>query len=546
MTTAEPSNSSSSAGPSTSSNSSLFNSDEARFMSDSFCSAESFDPFTVGAPGFKVPNVLPANIGGIGSAPGENGGEGNNASLAGISNVAAFGNDHEARSTAGRGGYGQDRAWQLQQLEALQAERHKFLASNNHQSQNTPQSQFSHRHSLAGPSSLPDTSTIGQSLYRDGPNDWTAFMSNAQQQNNGAVQDGMSGQISNNVRHPITSQSGDLSVLGAHFPSSHQFPGGNNLDHSQNSRPVSYPYFAQQPQLAPQFMPHQNWNGMPTQEIRHSSGVDSGKGRKSGGGGQKGKMTQSQSTHSDLDSTYSFTPAPRPPLPILDVEKVAQANVIPQDLQEAFFSPSIKRLQPHLKELREEQMKRKAQGLSANIRKDRKDAKQVIGGKGGGGTSADDDEDADEGVNGSSGKKKQSHVLLTEAEKKANHIASEQKRRANIRKGYELLCSLVPSLRESMDQDGEGEEEEDDEEEDEDEEAEDGETKRGKKRKPGDGNTTGNAENKSGARSEAMILMKVVNHIHGKIDEHNALVIKKQELQKELAKRYGAEPSCFY
>lgn len=56
--------------PSTSSSSSLFSADEARFMQDSFSSADSFDPFTIGAPGFKVPNVLPPNLGGIGSAPG--------------------------------------------------------------------------------------------------------------------------------------------------------------------------------------------------------------------------------------------------------------------------------------------------------------------------------------------------------------------------------------------------------------------------------------------------------------------------------------------
>lgn len=36
--------------------------------------------------------------------------------------------------------------------------------------------------------------------------------------------------------------------------------------------------------------------------------------------------------------------------------------------------------------------------------------------------------------------------LLTEAEKKANHIASEQKRRANIRKGYDMLSAMLPTL----------------------------------------------------------------------------------------------------
>ncbi|KAJ2116067.1 Transcription factor, partial [Coemansia sp. RSA 921] len=36
--------------------------------------------------------------------------------------------------------------------------------------------------------------------------------------------------------------------------------------------------------------------------------------------------------------------------------------------------------------------------------------------------------------------------LLTEPEKKANHIASEQKRRMNIRVGYDQLIQIVPTL----------------------------------------------------------------------------------------------------
>lgn len=40
--------------------------------------------------------------------------------------------------------------------------------------------------------------------------------------------------------------------------------------------------------------------------------------------------------------------------------------------------------------------------------------------------------------------------LLSPSQKKANHIQSEQKRRANIRRGYEALCEVVPSLREAL------------------------------------------------------------------------------------------------
>ncbi|KAG0006823.1 hypothetical protein BGZ65_003167 [Modicella reniformis] len=44
--------------------------------------------------------------------------------------------------------------------------------------------------------------------------------------------------------------------------------------------------------------------------------------------------------------------------------------------------------------------------------------------------------------------KKAPHELLTESEKKANHIASEQKRRQNIRIGFDSLVEIVPTLSE--------------------------------------------------------------------------------------------------
>lgn len=40
-------------------------------------------------------------------------------------------------------------------------------------------------------------------------------------------------------------------------------------------------------------------------------------------------------------------------------------------------------------------------------------------------------------------------ALLSPSQKKANHIQSEQKRRANIRRGYDALCDMVPALREA-------------------------------------------------------------------------------------------------
>jgi len=40
--------------------------------------------------------------------------------------------------------------------------------------------------------------------------------------------------------------------------------------------------------------------------------------------------------------------------------------------------------------------------------------------------------------------------LLSASQKRANHIQSEQKRRANIRRGYEALCEAVPTLKEAI------------------------------------------------------------------------------------------------
>lgn len=40
--------------------------------------------------------------------------------------------------------------------------------------------------------------------------------------------------------------------------------------------------------------------------------------------------------------------------------------------------------------------------------------------------------------------------LLTQEEKKRNHIASEQKRRRNIKHGFDILSTLVPEIQESQ------------------------------------------------------------------------------------------------
>ncbi|KAF9930922.1 hypothetical protein BGZ67_005562 [Mortierella alpina] len=84
-----------------------------------------------------------------------------------------------------------------------------------------------------------------------------------------------------------------------------------------------------------------------------------------------------------------------------------------------------------------------------------------------------------------SGSKKPHHELLTEAEKKANHIASEQKRRQNIRVGFDSLVEIVPTLSDCH-------------------------------------------------RSEAVILQKSVEYIHRLMNQKNELKSRVRDLQAHL------------
>ena len=101
----------------------------------------------------------------------------------------------------------------------------------------------------------------------------------------------------------------------------------------------------------------------------------------------------------------------------------------------------------------------------------------------------------------------QKQTLLSPSQKKANHIQSEQKRRANIRRGYDALCETVPALREAI------------REEDEKEagarvntsagldgrNGSVGKSKRGKKK---DGDNVDKADGRAGPRSENVVLSK--------------------------------------
>jgi len=118
--------------------------------------------------------------------------------------------------------------------------------------------------------------------------------------------------------------------------------------------------------------------------------------------------------------------------------------------------------------------------------------------------------------------------LLSPSQKKANHIQSEQKRRANIKRGYDALCETVPALREAiLEEEGR--------------EAEtraaasakmngrtpsSGKSKRGKKEDKTDG--------RAGPRSENVVLSKTIDYINELISERQALVNRLHRAREAL------------
>ncbi|KIM33226.1 hypothetical protein M408DRAFT_326012 [Serendipita vermifera MAFF 305830] len=112
--------------------------------------------------------------------------------------------------------------------------------------------------------------------------------------------------------------------------------------------------------------------------------------------------------------------------------------------------------------------------------------------------------------------------LLTAQQKKANHILSEQKRRAKIRRGYEALCDVVPNLRSAILAE---------------QEAMDSKKKRGKAKgtvaaasAAGDG-----LDGRAGPKSESVVLTETIDHME-------LLAARKDELLARLAKAQSHFP----
>ncbi|KZT18127.1 hypothetical protein NEOLEDRAFT_1143796 [Neolentinus lepideus HHB14362 ss-1] len=118
-------------------------------------------------------------------------------------------------------------------------------------------------------------------------------------------------------------------------------------------------------------------------------------------------------------------------------------------------------------------------------------------------------------------------ALLTPTQKKANHIQSEQKRRANIRRGYEALCDTVPALREAIAK----EEEENRVRE---EGAEGTRKNKGKKGKKKRVEEVEKLDGRAGPRSENIVLQKTIDYITDLVGERAALLARLHRARSRL------------
>ncbi|THV07228.1 hypothetical protein K435DRAFT_848183 [Dendrothele bispora CBS 962.96] len=106
-------------------------------------------------------------------------------------------------------------------------------------------------------------------------------------------------------------------------------------------------------------------------------------------------------------------------------------------------------------------------------------------------------------------------TLLSPSQKKANHIQSEQKRRANIRRGYEALCETVPALREAIRLEEEAQNNR--------ETGKVSKSKRGRRGKIDE--TTGEKiDGRAGPRSENIVLGKTIDYINDLLKDREALL----------------------
>ncbi|KZP22799.1 hypothetical protein FIBSPDRAFT_738416 [Athelia psychrophila] len=133
---------------------------------------------------------------------------------------------------------------------------------------------------------------------------------------------------------------------------------------------------------------------------------------------------------------------------------------------------------------------------------------------------------------GGAGGPAQKPALLSSSQKKANHIQSEQKRRANIRRGYEALCEAVPALREAIaleDAQGPPQAQAD--------ERRGGSASAKGKGKGKAGDDAGDKEKmdgRAGPRSENVVLQKTIDHIQDLLQDKSDLLARLHSARAHL------------
>lgn len=169
--------------------------------------------------------------------------------------------------------------------------------------------------------------------------------------------------------------------------------------------------------------------------------------------------------------------------PTIDLNMEAVKERIPSALQR-YFTPSGTHVQPHLDILRERkrELQRKLEQGDPTAVAEVHEARAAK-------------------------RRTNANGLLSDKEKKANHIASEQKRRANIRKGYDMLCDALPGLR-ARQPDGEEEEAEE-------------------------------SEGKSNGYSELAVLEEATDVLEQRLHEHRRLLMRKADLQSQVLNSYS-------
>ncbi|OBZ72349.1 hypothetical protein A0H81_07757 [Grifola frondosa] len=130
-------------------------------------------------------------------------------------------------------------------------------------------------------------------------------------------------------------------------------------------------------------------------------------------------------------------------------------------------------------------------------------------------------------------------ALLSPSQKRANHIQSEQKRRANIRRGYEALCEAVPALREAIRMEEEREREREMEEERVDAKGRGKGRERGRRRRS-KGDDGEKPDGRAGPRSENVVLQKTIDYVNALLSDHHALMARLEFARGALTQGHPA------